>query len=147
MPPRRPGFAGPDVYRVKLTGERNRVHNRIHKVLEDANIKLDTLLSDLQGASGKAMVSTMAQGRTGPGWLADYAKGSLLNKREQLELLLRGEIRDHHHYLLGELLMDLEWVDRKIERLDVELARRMRRYEDQIARAVHDSRRGRCWRS
>jgi transposase len=49
-------------YRVKLTGEYNRTHNRIHKVLEDANIKLDTVLSDVLGASGQAMVRAIAHG-------------------------------------------------------------------------------------
>ena len=121
-------------YRVKLTGEYNRVHNRIHKVLEDANIKLDTVLSDLLGASGEAMVRGIVQGRTDPGWLADYAKGSLRGKREELELVLRGSIREHHRYLLGELLADLEFVRDKILRVEAELARRMEPYLDQVTR-------------
>lgn len=57
--------------RVKLTGERNRIHNRIHKVLEDANIKLDTVLSDLLGVSGRNMLRGLIRGHTDPGWLAD----------------------------------------------------------------------------
>lgn len=83
-------------YRVKLTGEYNRVHNCIHKVLEDANIKLDTVLSDVLGASGQTMVRGIVDGRTDLGWLADYAQGSLRGKREELELVLRGSIREHH---------------------------------------------------
>jgi transposase len=57
--------------RVQVTGEHTRVHNRIHKVLEDANSKLDTVLSDLLGVSGRAMLRGLIQGRTDPGWLAD----------------------------------------------------------------------------
>jgi transposase len=83
-------------YRVQLTGERNRIHNRIHKVLEDANIKLDTVLSDLLGVSGRAMLRAIVNGRCDPGWLADYARGSLRGKRDQLALVLRGQIQDHH---------------------------------------------------
>ncbi len=121
-------------YRVKLTGEHNRVHNRIHKVLEDANSKLDTVLSDVLGASGRAMVRGIIDGHTDPGWLADYAKGSLRAKRDELELVLRGSIREHHRYLLGELMADLDFVADKIVRLDGEIARRMRPYLDQITR-------------
>lgn len=120
-------------YRVKLTGEHNRVHNRIHKVLEDANIKLDTVLSDLLGASGRAMLRSIIRGESDPGWLADYARGSLRNKREQLELTLRGSIQEHHRYLLGELVADLEFIEDKIRRLDAELARRFQPYSDQVA--------------
>lgn len=121
-------------YRVQLTGERNRVHNRIHKVLEDANIKLDTVLSDLLGVSGRAMLQAIVKGHCDPGWLADYARGSLRGKREQLELALRGDIQDHHRYLLGELLADLEFIESKILRLDQELFCRMQPYQDSVER-------------
>jgi transposase len=121
-------------YRVQLTGERNRIHNRIHKVLEDANIKLDTVLSDLLGVSGRAMLRAIVKGHSDPGWLADYARGSLRGKREQLELVLRGHIEEHHRYLLGELLADLDFVESKIVRLDQELLRRMQPYQNSIER-------------
>jgi transposase len=121
-------------YRVKLTGEYNRVHNRIHRVLEDANIKLDTVLSDLMGASGQAMVRGIIAGRTDPGCLADYAKGTLRGKREELQLVLRGDIRDHHRYLLAELMADLDFIKHKLLRVEAEIARRMQSYADQIAR-------------
>jgi transposase len=121
-------------YRVQLTGERNRIHNRIHKVLEDANLKLDTVLSDLLGSSGRAMLHGIVKGHSDPGWLADYARGSLRGKREQLELALRGDIQDHHRYLLGELLADLEFAESKILRLDAELLRRMQPYQDSVER-------------
>jgi transposase len=121
-------------YRVQLTGERNRVHNRIHKVLEDANLKLDTVLSDLLGVSGRAMLRAIVNGHCDPGWLADYARGSLRGKREQLELALRGDIRDHHRYLLGELLADLEFIESKILRLDQELLARMQPHQDAVNR-------------
>ena len=121
-------------YRVKLTGEYNRTHNRIHKVLEDANIKLDTVLSDLMSVSGRAMVDGIVKGKTDPGWLADYAKGSLRGKREELELALHGNIRQHHRYLLAELLADLDFIRDKIVRLEAEIARRMQPYVEQVTR-------------
>jgi transposase len=121
-------------YRVKLTGEYNRTHNRIHKVLEDANIKLDTVLSDLMGASGRAMLQGIVAGQTDPGWLADYAKGSLRGKREELELVLHGNIRDHHRYLLAELIADLDFITEKILRVETEIARRMESYTEEVTR-------------
>jgi transposase len=109
-------------YRVKLTEERNRVHNRIHKVLEDASIKLDTVASDILGASGRAMIKAIIAGQEHPDWLADHAKGTLRGKRPELRLALRGRITDHHRLMLRELMEDLEFVERKIQRLDREIA-------------------------
>jgi hypothetical protein len=82
-------------YRV-LTEERNRVHNRIHKVLEDACIKLDTLASGIPGATGRAIIQAIIDGQEHPDWLADKAKGTLRSKRPDLRLVLRGRITAHH---------------------------------------------------
>lgn len=109
-------------YRVKLTEERNRIHNRIHKVLEDASIKLDTVVSDILGASGRAIVQAIIAGQEHPDWLADKAKGTLRAKRPALRLALRGRIRPHHRMMLGELMEDLEFVERKILRLEQAIA-------------------------
>jgi len=111
-------------YRGKLTEECNRIHNRIHKVLEDACIKLDTVASDILGASGRAIIRAIIAGQEHPDWLADKAKGTLRGKRPQLRLALRGRITDHHRLMLGELMEDLEFVERKIQRLDMQIARK-----------------------
>ena len=109
-------------YRVKLTEEKNRVHNRIHKVLEDACIKLDTVASDIPGKSGRAMIEAIIDGQQHPDWLADKAKGTLRGKRPQLRLVLRGRISEHHRLMLRELMDDLRFVESKIERLDKAIA-------------------------
>jgi transposase len=109
-------------YRVKLTEERNRVHNRIHKVLEDACIKLDTIASNILGATGRAIIQAIMAGQEHPDWLADKAKGTLRGKRPQLRLALRGRITDHHRLMLRELMEDLAFVEGKIKRLDTEIA-------------------------
>jgi len=109
-------------YRVKLTEERNRVHNRIHKVLEDACIKLDTVATDILGASGRAMIKAIIAGQEHPDWLADKAKGRLREKRPELRLAMRGRITNHHRLMLRELMDDLEFVESKIARLDKEIA-------------------------
>jgi len=109
-------------YRVKLTEERNRIHNRIHKVLEDACIKLDTVASDILGASGRAIIQAIIKGQEHPDWLADHAKGTLRGKRPELRLVLRGRITDHHRLMLRELTEDREFVERKIERIEKAIA-------------------------
>jgi len=79
-------------YRVKLTEERNRIHNRMHKVLEDACIKLDTIATDILGKSGRAMIQAIIGGQEHPDWLADKAKGTLRGKRPELRLVMRRRI-------------------------------------------------------
>jgi transposase len=111
-------------YRVKLTEERNRIHNRIHKVLEDACIKLDTVASDILGATGRAVIQAIIDGVESPNFLAERAKGRLLVKIPELRLALRGRVTDHHRLMLRELTEDLEFVDRKILRLEQNIASR-----------------------
>jgi transposase len=57
--------------RVHLKQEVNRVRNRVHRILEDANIKVSCVVSDLFGVSGRAMLEAIVRGKTDPGWLAD----------------------------------------------------------------------------
>lgn len=123
-------------YRVKLVGEYNRIHNRIHKVLEDANLKLDTVASDILGVTGRAIIHSIIQGQQHPDWLADKAKSHLRKKREQLRLVLRGQITEHHRYLLGELMEDLERVEQKRMRIEGELERRTQAHQALLQRLV-----------
>lgn len=112
-------------YRVKLAEERNRVHNRIHKVLEDACIKLDTVATDILGVTGRAIIQAIIDGVDSPNFLAERAKGRLVAKIPELRLALRGRVTDHHRLMLRELMEDLAFVERKILRLEQLLASRM----------------------
>jgi transposase len=123
-------------YRVKLVGEYNRVHNRISKVLEDANLKLGSVASDILGVTGRMILRKIADGHEHPDWLADRALSRLRHKREELRLALIGRITDHHRYLLRELLDDVERSESKITRLEGEIVRRMQPYEKFIERLI-----------
>ena len=112
-------------YRVKLVEERNRIHNRIHKLLEDAAIKLDTVASDILGATGRAVIGGILDGIEHPGALAERAKGTLRGKQQELRLALNGRITDHHRFLLRELMQDLEAVEAKMQRLETEIVRQV----------------------
>ena len=121
-------------YRAKLTGERNRVHCRITKILEDANLKLGSVASDILGVTGRRIIEAIIAGQEHPDWLADKACGTLRAKRDQLRLVLKGRITDHHRYMLRELMVDLDRVEVKILRLETEIAERMHPYADAIER-------------
>lgn len=115
-------------YRVKLSEERTRIHNRIHKVLEDACLKLDTVASDILGETGRAIIRALIRGEARPDWLADKAKGRLRTKRNELQLALRGQITEHHRWMLGALLEELEFNERRQLALEGEIIRRMEPY-------------------
>ena len=121
-------------YRVHLKQDRNRIHNRVHKVLEDANIKLDCVATDILGISGRRMIDGIVEGRHSAEFLADRARSRLREKLPSLRLALKGRVTDHHRLMLRELLGDLDAVDSKIERLEQEIVTRVAPYADLIAR-------------
>jgi transposase len=98
-------------YRATLAQERARVANRLHKVLQDAGIKLASVASDLLGVSGRAMLQALAHGTTDPAVLADLARGKLRAKLPALRQALAGRFRDHHGYLVGQLLAHLDYLE------------------------------------
>jgi transposase len=114
--------------------EYNRIHNRIHKVLEDANLKLSSVASDILGATGRAIIQSVIRGQEHPDWLADKAISTLRHKRDQLRLVLKGRITDHHRHLLRELMDDVERVEQKICRVQAEIAARMQTYQPLVDR-------------
>lgn len=77
--------------RTTLIQERSRLVNRIHKVLEDANLKLGSVVSDITGMTGSAILNALIHGQEDPERLADLAHGSLRKKREQLIAALQGQ--------------------------------------------------------
>jgi transposase len=109
-------------YRVKLSEELNRVHNRIHKILEDASIKLDTVVSHIMGGTGRSIIEGIMAGQESPRQLAERAQGSLRGKRAELEIALHGRVNQHHRYMLQELMEDYQFVEAKILRLDKTLS-------------------------
>ena len=90
--------------RTQLVRERATVVNRIHKVLEDAHIKLACVVTDLLGKSGRDMIEALIAGETDPDPLAELARGSLKKKKPQLRLALRGRVTEHHRFLLRTLM-------------------------------------------
>jgi transposase len=101
-------------HRRTLQQERTRVANRLHKLLQDAGIKLASVASNILGASGRAMLEALVGGTTDPGLLADLAKGRLRKKLPALREALAGRFRAHHAFLAGQLLAHLDDLDEAI---------------------------------
>lgn len=112
--------------RSQLVADRARVANRIQKVLEDANIKLASVATDILGVSGRAMLAAMIGGESDPERLADLAKRRLRAKLPQLRQALLGKVTDHHRFLLRTLLEQVDGLEKLIasysERIVEEMA-------------------------
>ena len=121
-------------YRTSLIRERARTANRLQKVLEDANIKLAGVATDIQGVSAWAMLEAIVSGTTDPAALADLAKGRLRTKREQLVAALSGRLKPHHRFLIAEHLSQIEYLEEAIQRIGTEVAERLRPFELQVKR-------------
>jgi len=103
-------------HRTQLVAEKTRAANRIQKILEDANIKLASVASDILGASGRDMLRALIAGEQEPDKLADLARRQLRSKIPQLRLALEGQVTEHHRFVLGELLDHLEYLENQIDR-------------------------------
>jgi transposase len=110
-------------YRKHQIRDRAREVNRLHRVLEDAGIKLSTVATDVMGASGRAMLEALLQGTTDPAVLADLAKGRLRKKLPALRQALAGRFRFHHGFLIGQILTKLDFLDQTIATLTEEIDR------------------------
>ncbi len=119
-------------HRKKLIHRRTMEKNRLQNVLEDANIKLGSVVSDVFGKSGVAIIECLSQGQTDPVVLANLAKGSLVRKKDQLLLALHGRFSEHHRFML-ELIMDtIHQIDATIDRVE----QRIDTYLDQMSLEV-----------
>jgi len=113
-------------YRRTLTQERTREKQRAEKLLEDAQIKLSSAISDIFGASGRAMLDALIAGQRNPHDLARLARGSMRAKTSVLQEALTGHFTDHHAFLLGMMLA-------RIDALTAQIGTLTTRIEDAIA--------------
>jgi transposase len=120
-------------YRKALIQVRTREAQRLHKVLEDAGIKLACVASDVLGVSGRAMLEALIGGTTDPEVLADLGRGQLRKKLPALREALQGRFRAHHALLGGHLLAHLAYLDEAIEQLSEEVARHVAPFSPLLA--------------
>lgn len=122
--------------RSQLVGERASVSNRIQKVLEDANIKLASVASEVLGVSGRAMIAALIGGESEPDRLADLARRRLRVKIPQLRRALTGRITEHHRFMLRTLMDHVRHLDDLIERLDRRIEEAMSPFAQAVERLV-----------
>jgi transposase len=113
-------------YRADLVGVRGAEKNRVEKLLEDAQIKLSVVASDIFGVSGRAMMAALLAGERDPKALAQLARTRMRGKIAALEEAFTGYFTDHHAFLLGKMLERIDAIDADIAELD-------RRIEEMIA--------------
>lgn len=112
-------------YRQKLTQQRSSEINRLQKFLEDANIKLSSVVTDINGVSAQEMIQHLIQEDMTSQEMAQLAKGRLRNKIDQLEHSLEGYLSDHHRLILRLSLQMIASYDEAIEKLNNEIGKRM----------------------
>jgi transposase len=115
--------------RAQLTGDLARVANRIQKVLEDANVKLASVASDVLGASGRDMLQALIDGDAEPEAIAELARGRMRPKIPQLTEALSGRVNDHHRFMLKTLLEQIQHIEKQIEAFDQRLEQVMGPFE------------------
>jgi transposase len=120
-------------YRRSLIEERSREVSRIQKVLEGANIKLSSVVSNVLGKSGRAMIEALITGETDPGILSELAKHKLKSKKEDLKRALNGLVGHHQKLMLSAQLRHIDYLDEEIGRLDEEIKKRMLPFEEDLA--------------
>ena len=120
--------------RTSLVAERSRLKNRIQKILEEANIKLASVASDVLGKSGRAMLSAMVEGKEDPEQLAELAQGTLRLKIPQLTEALRGRIRPVHRFRLKQQLDRIDFIELQLVALEAEIERQNAPFEEAVNR-------------
>lgn len=112
-------------YRTILVQERTAEINRLHKVLETANVKLAAVVSDVMGKSGRAMVEALIAGTADTETLAELAQGRLRAKLPELRQALEGRVSDHHRFLLRQVLAHIEFLEDAVATVQAEIDTRL----------------------
>lgn len=108
-------------YRNEIVAERARELNRIQAVLEGANIKLGSVVSDISGATGMAILHALIEGKTDSVYLSTLAKGSLVKKVEIMQRALNGSVREHQIQMLKLQLQHIDFLTSAIAEMDADV--------------------------
>jgi transposase len=117
--------------RKQLTREQTSHIQRIQKTLEEANIKLDSVISDILGVSGRRMIDAMIAGETDSEVLAALAHGGIKASPEELSAALKGRMTEHHRFLLKLYLSQWDSVEAAIKEVDQEIDGRITRMDEE----------------
>jgi transposase len=121
-------------YRVDLVAAQGAEKNRAEKLLEDAQIKLSVVASDIFGASGRAMMAALIAGQRDPKQLAQLARSTLRRKISTLEEAFVGRFTDHHAFLLAKMLARIDTIEADIADVDAQIERYIAPFAQAAAR-------------
>jgi transposase len=116
--------------RAQLAGELTRCVNRIHKVLQDANLKLSSVATDIMGLSGREMLAALVNGKDDPQELAELAKGKLRAKIPELKRALKGSLTAHHQFMLEQLLDHVAHLEQQLAAFSARIEEELRPFVD-----------------
>ena len=119
-------------YRQELIEERVRELNRVQSVLEGANIKLSSVLSDISGKTGITILKAITSGNTDPVSLSQLACGIARNKITELQRALKGSIQEHQMIMLRHQLEHIDMLSQIISKLDEEIKKKTNTYQKQL---------------
>jgi transposase len=120
-------------YRRKLIEAQAAERNRLLRLLETANIKLASVMSDVFGVSGRAMLKALIAGSAAPEEIAALARGQLRRKRAGLIEALTGGLEEHHRFLLAMQLGRIEAIEADVATLDARIGERLLPYDAEMA--------------
>jgi len=116
-------------YRKKITEQIASEKNRIQKILEDANIKLSSVVSDMSGATATKIINAMISGEEDIKKLVKYRHGKMQASEEELASSLRGKLTGHHKFMLTTIKESMQEKETIIEKLDKRIAEQLKTHE------------------
>lgn len=120
--------------RKQLSREHTRHVQRLQKVLEDANIKLESVITDVMGVSGRAMIAAMARGENDPERLAALGDPRLKASHQQLVEALTGRVTEHHRFMLKLHLSQADAVQLAIDAVDQRIEAQLKPFQADYGR-------------
>jgi transposase len=121
-------------YRIALVSDQGREKNRVEKLLEDAQIKLSVVASDIFGVSGRHMMAALIAGERNPQVLAQLARSSMRTKIPQLEEAFVGYFTEHHRFLLAKMLARIDALDTDIADVETQIEAQITPFAPAVAR-------------
>jgi transposase len=121
-------------YRIALVSDQGREKNRVEKLLEDAQIKLSVVASDIFGVSGRDMMAALIRGERNPEVLAQLARSRMRTKIPQLEEAFVGYFTEHHRFLLAKMLARIDALDADIADVETQIDAQIAPFAPAVAR-------------
>lgn len=119
-------------YKSKLTKQVSSEKNRLIKILEDANIKLSSVLSDVFGSTGRKIINDIVEGDYKPERLLYHIHGSVKKSREEIKEAITGYVTSHHRFMMRTILGNIERIEQTIGELDDQIAEHTKEYSQEI---------------